>query len=531
MWESYFNRFFRGAMLAASCLGGTAVMAADLNIGFKAEITSADPHVLNGNNRNVWAHVYDTLVAQDENLRPKPALALSWRAVNPTTWEFKLRPKVVFNNGLPFTADDVKYSLDRAIAATGPRTFRSYLKDVASVAVIDPLTVQIKAKMVSPTLPEDVGLVPIISKSLGANVPEDSFATGKSAIGTGPYKFVEWAHGQRVVFARNDAHWGGKEPWDKVIIQFIPKEPARASALLSGTVDVIDAATSNMADAFKGSGKIATASMTSYLLNYLMLDRLRDDSPYIKGSDGKPLPKNPLNDLKVRQALTTAINREGIIRQVMKGDADAASQLVPSGFVGYNPALKVPAYDLAKAKALLAEAGYPNGFNLTLHCSNDRYMNDAKMCEALGQLFTQVGIKTEVRAAPFAIFQTRGISGGPNGTSEYSLSMFGIGAVTGDSMRPLLSVAHSMDKKAGLGVNNYAGYSNKELDALIVKAATTVEEDARAELQKAAAQKLVDDVGIIPLIFPKASWAFNKSVTVKPRSDGFTYAMNIRPAK
>ena len=506
-------------------------MAVDLNIGFKAEITTADPHAPNANNRNIWAHVYEPLVAQDENLRTKPALALSWRTVNPTTWEFKLRPNVKFHNGASFNAEDVKYSIERAMGMTGPRTMRAYLRDVASVAVIDAMTVQIKTKTPTPILPDNISVVSMIPKSLGANLTEENFASGKSAIGTGPYKFVEWAHAQRVVLIRNDAYWGDKEPWAKVIFQFIPKEPARAAALLSGVVDVIDAAPIQMADAFKASGKIDSISTTSYMLNYLMLDRLRQDSPYIKSIDGKPLPKNPFNDLKVRQALMIAVNRDDIVKHVMKGDGEAAGQLVPPAFFGYNPALKVPANDLEKAKALLAEAGYPNGFSLTLHCPQGHYVNDSKVCEALTQSFTQIGVKTEMRAMPFAVLRPRSINGGPNGTPEFSMVYLGIGAVTGDSMVPMVGVAHSQDNTTGFGANNFSGYSNKEIDALIEKASGTMDEAARSEILKSAAQKLMNDVGLIPIIFPKASWAFKKSLTIKPRSDGFTMAMNIRPAK
>jgi peptide/nickel transport system substrate-binding protein len=519
------------AALTGVGLAGIAAQAAELKIGFKAEITRADPQTPDTNNRNVWAHVYEPLVSQDENLRPKPALALSWKAVNPTTWEFKLRPNVTFHNGEPFTARDVQYSIERAMNLSGPRTLRSYLRDVASVAVINPMTVQIKTKTVSPILPDNISVVPMLPASLGANATEQAFETGKTAIGTGPYKFVEWLHGQHVVLARNDAYWGSKEPWNKVIFQFLPKEPSRAASLVSGTVDVIDAVSSNMMDAFRGSNKVDTVSLTSYTLNYLSLDRLRDDSPYIKDNDGKPLKKNPFNELRVRQALLLAVNRDGIIKQIMKGDAESAGQVVPPGFFGHHPNLKAPAFDIAKAKALLAEAGYPDGFRLTLHCSQDHYLNDAKMCEALGQSFTQIGVKTEVKTFPFAVFRPRSINGGPNGTPEFSLIMLGIGAVTGDSIGPLVAVAHGQQKTSGLGANNYSGYSNKEVDALIDKASSTMDERAREDIQKSAVQKLIDDVGIIPIIFPKASWAFKKGITLKPRSDGFTLAMNIRPAQ
>ena len=524
-------------LLAKTCcaaffvLASSAVAAADLKIGFKSDVTSADPHVLNGQNRNIWAHVYESLVSQDDKLRPAPGLAVSWKPINPKTWEFKLRPNVTFQNGAPLTSEDVKYSIERAKNLSGPRTYKSYLRDVESISTPDPLTLHVKTSEVSPTLPDNLGLISIIPKSLGENVAEESFATGKSAIGTGPYKFVSWANGQQLVLARNPNYWGQKEPWDKVVFQIIPREPARASAMLAGSVDVINSVTSSMIDSFTNSNKIDVASTTSYMLNLLYLDQFRDNSPYVKGNDGAPLAKNPLRDLKVRQAMMHAVNREGIIKFLMKGDAVAAEQLVPQGFFGYDPSIKHLPHDLAKAKALLAEAGYPDGFRLTIHCPNNRYINDAKLCEAIAQVFTQIGIKTDVSTMPFAVFQPRMVSGGPNGEPAFSVFVQGNGAVTGDSLTGLSSMIHTIDKQAGWGVSNYGRYSNKEVDALIEKASRTIDEKARAEIQKQAAKIALNDGAIIPILHLTAGWAMRKGLSIKPRADGFTMAMDIREGK
>ncbi|QNB07937.1 ABC transporter substrate-binding protein [Herbaspirillum frisingense] len=525
MWSVARRGLAMVCLAASMCVGGSAV-AADLKIGFKAEVTSADPHVLNGANRNIWAHVYDALVAQDHQLRPKPSLALSWKLVNPTTWEFKLRPNVKFSNGEALSAEDVKYSIDRAMHLSGPRTFRSYLKDVESVSASGPLTVTIKTKRVSPTLPENVGLIAVLPKSLGTTVNEESFANGKSAIGSGPYKFESWAHGQNLVLAKNPDYWGDKEPWDKVTFLFVPREPARAAALLSNSVDIINDITANMEASFRSGYKIE--HITSYMLNYLAMDQARDVSPFVRGADGKPLAKNPLKNLKVRQALMTAINRDGIIKFLMKGDATASEQLVPKGFFGYDPNLKLPAFDLAKAKALLAEAGYPEGFQLTVHCPNNRYINDAKLCEAVAQVFSQIGVKTDVSTMPYAVFQTRAFGGGPNGEPEFSVFLVGNGAVTGDSLTGLVSTIHSFDKAKVTGVSNYGRYKNAEVDELIEKAAGTTDEKAREQLQQKAATAALGDGAIIPLLHLNSAWAMKKNITITPRADGFTMAMDIR---
>jgi len=518
------------AILSAICMfSANLVAAADLKIGYKAEVTSADPHVLNGNNRNVWAHVYEPLVYQDERLRPTPALAVSWRSTGGSSWEFKLRPNVKFHNGAVMTAEDVKFSIERAMHLSGPRTFRGYLKDVDTISIPAPLTIQVKTKIPSPTLPDALGLIAVVPKSIGEGATEESFATGKSAIGTGPYKYVSWAHGQRVVLARNPDYWGPKEPWDNVSFQFIPREPSRVTAMLSESVDLIDGVTTNLLESLSNSKKIDTVSTTSYMLTYLVLDQYRDHSPYIKANDGSPLNKNPLRDLKVRQALMTAINREGMIKFLMKGDAIASEQLVPDGFFGHDASMKPSGNDLAKAKKLLAEAGYPDGFKMTMHCPNNRYVNDAKLCEAVAQVFNQIGIKTDVTTMPFSVYQAR--KENADGQAEFSVFMIGYGAVTGDSLTGLNAMIHSPDKKGGWGSINYGGYSNKQVDALIEKASQMMNEKERETLQKQAMKLALSEGAIIPLVQLNSTWAVRKGLTFKPRADGFTMAMDIREAK
>lgn len=527
--KKFSPRAARAMLLTIACIVGAATAwASELRIGFKAEVTSADPHVLNGQNRNLWMQVYEGLVGQDDKLRPIPQLATAWRAVDDTTWEFKLRPGVTFHNGTPLTAEDVKFSIERAMEKTGPRTFRSYLKTVDSVRAADASTLLVKTKEIDPTLPDNLGLIAVLPRSVGKDASEESFESGKTAIGTGPYRYVEWLRGQRVTLAAYDKYWGQKEPWTKVSFQFIPKEAARASALLAGSVDVIDGASAGLVEAFQRNDKVELSSTTSYMLNYLHLDRFRANSPFVTGNDGQPLAKNPLSDKRVRQAMSLAINRDAINKFVMKGDAEPSLQFVPPGYFGYDAALKVPAADPARAKALLAEAGYPDGFRISLHCSNDRYLNDARVCEAIGQMLTQVGVKTEVKTLPFAVFQTRSLTGGQNGEPEFSFGMYGVGGNTGDSLQPMMLTVASFDRALNTGVNNRGRYSNKELDALITKASRTMDAAARDDLQKSATRMAIDDVAIIPIHHLKAAWALRKGLVQRPRSDGYTVATAIR---
>jgi peptide/nickel transport system substrate-binding protein len=504
--------------------GLSTAVAAELKIGFKAELTSADPHVLNGANRNVLSHVYESLVGQDDQLRPVASLALSWKLLAPTSWEFTLRPGVRFHNGAALTAADVKYSIERAMALKGPRTFRSYLKDVQQVRSNGPLTVIVDTKRVSPTLPENIGMIAILPQALGS-VPESAFAAGRAAIGTGPYTYGHWSHGQQLVLNKNSAYWGQPEPWDKVSIYFVPREPARAAALLSGSVDVVNDVTTHMQHAFQGYEMVST---TSYMLNYLSVDQFRDSTPFVFDNEGRKLDRNPLKAIKVRQAMNHAIDRGAIIKYLMKQDAVASEQLVPAGFFGHDPAFHLPGYDPARARALLAEAGYPNGFRLTIHCTNNRYLNDAKVCEAVAQMLTRVGIKAAVATMPFAVFQGRAMGGNKTGDPEFSVVLFGVSAVTGNSITGLTSNIRGFDKTAGTGSSNLGRYHNASVDALIEQAASTVDAVPREQLQRQATGLALNDGAIIPLHHLKATWAMRPGLSVRPRSDGFTLAMNIR---
>lgn len=514
--------------LALVLVSSVVAFAADLKIGLKTEANNADPHILGlggSTNRNVWQHVYEPLVGLDDRQQVKPLLATSWRTINELTWEFKLRPKVVFHDGSPLTAEDVKFSLERAMGATGPRTFRTYVSDIASISIADAQTVLIKTKVPSPSLPKNISTILIVSKKVAIDATENTFAVGKTAVGTGAYRFIEWRHGERIVLAKNDHYWGEKEPWNTVVLRFIPKDPARAAALLAGAVDVIDGAPISAADAFNRNNKVDTISVTSYMLNYVVFDQFRRDSPYVKDNDGNPLGKNPFADRKVREALTIAIDRNAITKHVMKGAAEPSGQIVPPGFFGHDPSLKAKTFNFAEAKRLLSEAGYPNGFRITLHCTNDRYVNDAKVCEALGQMFSKIGIKTEVKTMPSAVFLSRATSARE---TDFSIFLIGIGAVTGESAAPLVAISHTIDRDAGLGANNYGRYSNPQTDALINTALRSMDPVAREEALKSAAKVLMADVGIMPIHFLKANWATRKSISIKPRSDGFTLAMNIR---
>ncbi len=391
---------------AAAMLFSFAAAAADLRIGVSSEATTMDPHFYNlAPNVEINTHVFNYLLAFDEKARLKPSLAEAWRAVDPTTWELKLRRGVKFHDGSPLTADDVAFSFARAPKVpNSPASYGQYLARITEVKVVDEHTIQLKTATPYAALMHEIANVGIISRKHGASATTADYNSGKAMVGTGPYKFVEWVRGDRIVLVRNDAYFGEKPRWDRVIIRPITNPAARTAALLAGDVDMVNNVASADIDRLKREKKVGLFSAPNLRVFYLSLDNNRDVSPFVLGADGKPLAKNPLKDVRVRRAISKAINRSAITSRVMEGQARPAGQYLPPEIPGTSPKLKPEAFDLAGAKKLLADAGYPKGFALTIHGPNDRYPNDAKVVQTVAQMLARAGIKTEVDTMPRSVY-------------------------------------------------------------------------------------------------------------------------------
>jgi peptide/nickel transport system substrate-binding protein len=517
------------AVLAALAVP-VALKAQELKIGLSSEPSSVDPHYHNLTPNNAVAqHIFEALVEMDKLQAMHPGLAESWKTIDDLTWEFKLRKNVKFHDGSPFTADDVIFSFERVPnVPKSPAPKTSYVRG-KYIEKVDDHTIRIKTVKPEALMLNHLAQIDIMSAKAAKDVTTQDLNAGKGTVGTGPYQFVEFVPGDRLVVKRFDGYWGKKEPWASVTFKFIKSDPTRVAALLSGGVDVIEGVPTADAQKLAKEPKVTLASEFSNRVIYLHLDRLRQDaSPFIRGKDGAEI-KNPLNNLKVRQALTKAINRPAIVDRIMEGEATPASQLLPDTYAGTSKALKPVAYDLNGAKKLLADAGYPNGFKLTIHGPNGRYTNDTKIIEAVAQMFTRIGVETSVETLPPSVFFSRASSGGPEKTPEFSMILAGWSAGTGepgDSLRALLG---THDPKAGSGAANRGRYSNKDLDELIIKAFATVDGDKRAALLATAAEVAMNDVGLIPIHYQKNTWGAKKGLKVEARTDEYTLAMSVKP--
>jgi len=503
------------------------VHAQQIAIGLGGDVTSMDPHYHNLTpNNNVADHIFGTLIHKDEKQRLKPGLAESWRPIDDVTWEFKLRKGAKFHDGSDVTAEDVAFSIDRTgKVPNSPGPFTIYTKQVTEAIVVDPLTIRLKSASPYPNMAVDISTVHVVSKKAAAQATTDDFNTGKAAIGAGPYKLVRYVRGDRIELARNDAYWGPKPHWERVTLRILTSDPSRVAALLAGDVQAIEnIPTSDIAKLGKNPNFQIFRTVSNRVI-YLHLDSDRDKSPFVTDKAGKPLDRNPLKDVRVRKAMSKAINRQAIVDRVMEGLAIPAGQLLPDGMFGVSPKLKPEPYDPDGAKKLLAEAGYPDGFGLTIHAPNNRYVNDEQIAQAVAQMLTRVGILTKVEAMPANIFFTRGSK------LDFSFLLVGWGADTGEVSSPLKSLLATYHKDKGMGAANRGRYSNPKMDQVLELALATVDDAKREALLQQAVEISMNDVGVIPTHFQVNTWAARKGITYTARTDERTHAFAFVPGK
>ncbi len=520
----------RNIFLALALAFASIATAQELRVGLANEPTAMDPHYHNlSPNNSLLNHIFERLVGQDERQRLTPELAESWKTLDPNTWEFKLRRNVKFHDGSPFTADDVLFSFERAPnVENSPSSFGIYVKG-KTVTKVDDHTIHIKTAEPYPLMPNDLSTLYIISKKNATGAKTPDYNSGKAAVGTGPYRFVEYTPGNRIVMQRFDQYWGPKPLWQRVTFRPIKSDPSRVAALLAGDVDFIEEVPATDMERLKKDPKVTVAQVVSNRIIYLHLDQFRDDSPFVRAKDGGPI-KNPLRDVRVRRALSMSIDRDAIVSRVMEGMAIKAGQLLPEGFFGVSPKLKPVAYDPAGAKKLLAEAGVPNGFRLTIHSPNDRYPNDAKIAEAVGQMLSRNGIDTQVVTMTQGVFFRDASTGSPEKGPKFSFILVGWGSGTGEASSPLKSLLATFDRDKGMGASNRGRFSNPQVDKLINEALATVDDSKRAALLAQATEVAIEDVGIIPLHYQVNTWAMRKGFGYKPRTDEYTLATGVTKA-
>jgi peptide/nickel transport system substrate-binding protein len=477
--------------------------AADLRFAISVGPTTIDPQYHNYYaNLGIHQNVYETLIDMEPDGKLIPMLAVSWKVVEPTVWEFKLRQNVKFHDGADFTAKDVVASIDRIRGIKGSvGPLATFVQDIASSEIVDPHTIRFKTTAPSPTLPYQLLRVFILSSSNTATTAE--IDAGKGAIGTGPYKNVKYVRDDEWVVARNDAWWGPKQAWDRIIFKTLSNDASRLAAFMSGSFDVIQGVPLANIKQLEKDQRFKITAKPSLQNWWVAMDTARDDTPYVKDASGAPLAKNPLKDPRVRKALLMSINRQALVDRFLEGYGVVATQVVAPSV---DEGVKIPLvpYDPNGAKKLLADAGYPNGFSLTFSGMVGVLPLDDQICQAIGQFFTRIGVKTNVETAPPSLVVPRAAKG--------ELSIYFTGAPTLDAYQPLKLTQMTPDKAKNTGSANRLSYSNPEFDKLMDEVLETMDDTRRKTMLAKAVQLLMADTPILPLFHQSQTWASRKDI-------------------
>jgi len=519
------RQFLIPTMLLLTSLG--PAHAADLRLALAVEPDSIDPHVHNfGGNKAFMPNLFETLTVIDANGRLAPGLATAWTLENDTTWDITLRPDVTFSDGGAFTAEDVAFSLNRVSAVpTTVANFSEYVKGIASIEVTGPRHLRLTTHGPFPLLPEYMASVGIVSRAQGENAGTADFNSGPAAIGTGPYRLISWARGDRLVMQRNEHYWGSKPAWDTVTFRYVKNASTRLATLLAGDADLIDTVSVQDIDRLRADKRFVVVSGLSADIVGFVFDKREQPSPKITGNDGQPLPANPFHDIRVREAVDLAVDRDAIRDRVMNGQAAPDNQLMRPGQYGYDPNLPPVRYDPNEAKRLLTEAGYPTGFHLMVDCQNDRFVNDATICQTIAQMLTHVGIATTPEVMPHAVWVPRA------NKKEFS---FFTTFWTFDTPEPsivLISQFETADATRGRGAFNRGSYGNPEFDTVLDQALTTMDRASREKLLIQATDIEVRDHATVPLHHQFNIEAMTSRIHHTPRTDGHVLPADIVPAE
>ena len=465
-------------------------------------------------------NVYEPLISRGRDLELEPALATDWQQVAPLVWRFDLRQGVRFQDRTPFTAADVIFSYRRARGAGSKIALA--LSTIRAVRAMNAHTIEIVTTMPDPTLPEEIVSWDMMSQAWcqahGVGEPSTAASAGDDyaashADGTGPFTIESRTPGERTAFVPNPVWWGKPEHGvDRVVFRPIAGDAARLAALASGAVDMISAVPLEdigRLAAMPGVHIVHRAGTRTIFLGF-------DQAPATI-RQGKRRQRNPLADRRVRQAFTLAIDEGAIATTVMRGLATPAGLIVGPGVDGFDPALnRRPAYDPAAARRLLAAAGYPAGFALTMDCPNDRYINDAATCRAVAADLAKVGVRITLRAAPRSQFFARLLDPGL-GSRFY---LMGWRPANDDAIDALVNLAATRNDVRHSGAFNFGGTSNPALDGLIARAGRAAIGKGRTVLLRAALAVVKDDDAYIPLHQPDLVWAVRDTVDLVQRGDG-----------
>ncbi|WP_192037046.1 ABC transporter substrate-binding protein [Halomonas sp. YLGW01] len=492
-------------MSAAALLPATAAADTTLRMAYDADPVSLDIHEqLSGGILQLSHMSFDPLVRWTQDLEFEPRLATGWEQVDDTTMRMTLREGVEFHSGNAFTADDVVWTIERLKQSPD---FKAIFEPVAEVTAVDSHTVELTTKAPYPLLLNLATYIfPMDSQYYSGTDadgdPKDEIVKNGNSYasrhlsGTGPFEVTERQQGVRLAFERNENYWDEASPGnvDKIVMTPISENATRVAALLSGDVDFIAPVPPNDLDRIRDDEdvQLVTMSGTRIILFHMNQERVE-----------------AFQDPRVRQAIAYAINQEGIADRLMKGFATPAAQMSPAGYAGHVESL-APRYDLEKAKQLMAEAGYEDGFSITMMAPNNRYVNDAKIAQAVAAMLARLNITVDLKTLPKAQYW------GEYDDRVADMMMIGWHADTEDTANFHEYLTACPDAETGAGQYNAGNYCNPELDKLVAEANLEVDLAKRAEMLQQLEQTLYDEAAFIPLHWQDLAWASASNVDIEP---------------
>jgi peptide/nickel transport system substrate-binding protein len=494
------------SFLALLAIGmATGAEAKTLRMAYDADPTSLDPHEqLSGATLQVSHLLFDPLVRFRKDLTLEPRLAKEWEQIDERTTRFHLRPGAKFLSGRTLTAEDVVWTVNRLKQSPD---FKALFEPFEGARAVGELTVDLVTKKPYPLVLALATYIFPMDREFyagadGRGRPKDqivkhgaSFASTHAG-GTGPFLVGAREQGVRLELQRFVDYWDKASPGnvDKIVLTPIKEPATRVAALLAGDVDFIAPVPPTDLARLKAAPCCTLVTMESPRI--LMFQLNQDRVPAFK-------------DLRVRLAMAYALNTEGIADKIMRGLATAAGQLSPSVYAGHDPALK-PRFDLQKAKALMQEAGYAKGFSVTMMAPNNRYVEDARVAEAVASMLAKINIKVDLQTMPKAQYWQR------FDERAGDIMMIGWQSDTQDSGNFYEFLVMTPDKETGYGQYNAGNYSNPEVDRLTLETQTMTDPEGRAAVLKKIERILYDDAAVLPLHWQHLSWAARKNVRIEP---------------
>ncbi|WP_281824952.1 ABC transporter substrate-binding protein [Jannaschia rubra] len=502
-------------LLAAALPAG----AAELRFATTADPNTLDPHA--GNSSPVFSmlgNVYEGLVRRGRDMSIEPALATAWEPIGDGEgWRFTLREGVTFHGGEAFTAEDVLFSYERASAPEADTA--SWFAGVDRVKVVDPLTVEFHTERPNPIFPDSIANWMMMDAGWAAengaerpDIERGNFAT-LNTNGTGPYRVTERQPGLRTVLDSFDGWWGDdRGNVTRAVHTPVQNAATAVAALLSGELDLIDPVPLQDIDRLRAAEGVDV--IQGIEARIIMLGFPHDAEGLLAGGEG-----NPFTDPRVRAAVAHAIDVPAIVQTVMRGAAEPATQLIGAGLRGYSEGVMAPAYDPDRARALLAEAGHPDGFAFSLRCPNDRYLNDEAVCTAISTMLSQVGLQPVLETMPVANYWPA------LRADDHDMYLLGWSPGTFDAEHPLRFLAATPDEAQKLGSWNFGGYSDARVDELLPLIQSEIDEPARQAMIDEVVRIMAEDTAYVPLYVEPLVWGLRDGVKVVQRPDNF---LNLR---